>query len=115
MLNSLQINRLNKLLFLAGCLFIINIYVFAETSGQNRDLKDLEKFDPESIIKKENAEIVPPEILNNSSEKSILKDPPVTGDKNIVIPDDQLDSEILKSPSDNDFKEKLPNTGRIHK
>lgn len=100
-------NRLNKLLILliaTANLFTFNVFIFAEPTEQNKNLKDLEKFDPQSSNINDKAEIVQPEILDNSSDDDILKKPPVTGDKNTIIPNDQIDSGILKTPSDNIVK-----------
>lgn len=100
-------NRLNKLLILlivTTILFTFNVFIFAEPTKQNKNLKELEKFDPESSNVKDKAEIIQPEILDNSANDDILKKPPVTGDKNIIIPNNQIDSGILKPPSDNIVK-----------
>ena len=97
-------NRLNKLLttfIITINLIISNVFVFAETTDQNKNLKDSQKFDPESSNVKDKADIVPPEILDESSDDGILKKPLETGDKNKIIPDDKIDPGILKTPSDN--------------
>ena len=81
--------RLNKLLFLlivSAHLILINTFAFAESSGQNRSLDDLKKFDPDSSNVNEKAEIVPP----------------IIRDKNTVIPEDGSDNGILKTPPDTD-------------
>ena len=45
-----------------------NVLIFAETIDQFKDLKDSEKFDPDSSNLRDRAEIVPPEILDENSD-----------------------------------------------
>lgn len=100
-------NRLNKFFtnfIITISLIIPNAFVFAETIHQHKDLKDSEKFDPESSNFKGSAEIVPPEILDDSLDDAILKEPPETGDKNKIIPDNKIDPGILRTPSDSIVK-----------
>ena len=81
-----------------------NVLIFAETIDQFKDLKDSEKFDPDSSNLRDRAEIVPPEILDENSDNAIVINPPETGDKNKITPDDKIDPRIVKNPLDKPVK-----------